>query len=336
MRDGSKLHQKLEDEVHETVHVEVATREDGFGLRLWNFIHGLRTLRETGLTRELEVWGTIDGNLVNGVIDHLSYESPNPDFEEQFSVERSDNTGKQTKLTNFFVNNSPKKTQAIKKRVYLTDVKTRGSTAPVSRALVSPAKIQLMLYHRMLSDMAAGRLKFFNVLRRYGLDADEAFSDTFLAEMGGLHEEMFDSSPPSSPCDPSSSASQPPPSSDRDAVEIKYQTLRELLVLVREEIGLTFPDGDKSMGNILCVQYVQRDSGETIHKHDFPVVPRSLDDYLQKYMQWWRGERKANGVDIEEAFKCRTCEFVDDCTWRQSMDDERVKKARDRVAAARR
>jgi exonuclease V len=45
-------------------------------------------------------------------------------------------------------------------------------------------------------------------------------------------------------------------------------------------------------------------------------------------MEWWKGQREAKGVDIEEAFKCRTCEFASDCSWRQSMDDEMLQRAR--------
>lgn len=78
MKQGTTIHKTLEDEVHTTVSVEVATKEDALALRIWNIIQGLCTLREFGMTRELEVWGLVDGELVNGVIDQLSYECPDP------------------------------------------------------------------------------------------------------------------------------------------------------------------------------------------------------------------------------------------------------------------
>jgi exonuclease V len=52
-------------------------------------------------------------------------------------------------------------------------------------------------------------------------------------------------------------------------------------------------------------------------------------------MEWWHGERQATGVDIEEAFKCRSCEFASDCSWRQGMDEGRVRKAQQKMAARR-
>src|ERR1700712_809658 len=38
MKQGSKVHQKLEDQVHTTVKVDIQTKEDAWGLRIWNVI----------------------------------------------------------------------------------------------------------------------------------------------------------------------------------------------------------------------------------------------------------------------------------------------------------
>lgn len=344
MRQGSKLHQKLEDEVHTTVKVDIMTKEEGFGLRLWNLVQGLRTLRDTGLTRELEVWGMVDGNLVNGVIDSLSYENPNPDFEEELSSQESQLDQSQTRLVDYFPPKQEKKKAQKLPKIYLTDVKTRGSLVPVSAALLRPAKIQLLLYHKFMSNMAAGRLDYLKVLRRYGLDVDGPFSDSFIAQMGSLHDEIFHDAPMSSdlvevPSSGSSWESQFT-SSIEDASSVrsdllKYNTLRELLALVQEEIKLTFPEGEDSLGHMLRVQYIYRNDGRELDQHDFPVSRQALDEYLSKYMAWWRGERKAEGVDIEEAFKCQSCEFAADCEWRQGMDEQLVQKARQRMKARR-
>ncbi|KJZ80039.1 hypothetical protein HIM_00753 [Hirsutella minnesotensis 3608] len=336
MRQGSKVHRELEDQVHETVKVNVATKEDAFALRLWNIITGLRTLRDTGLTRELEVWGILDGNVVNGIIDGLSYENPNPDFEEELSHQAAQHDPKQSTLTDYF---PPKKRASSSPKVYLTDVKTRGSLAPVSKALIRPAKIQLLLYHRFLADMASGKLDFFAVIRRYGLRPDEVLSDAFLAQIADLQNDVFHDAP-SSPVEPedASECGQSDAETLASVVNgdlIKYRTLRELVALLIDEIQLAFPEGQDSLGHILRVQYVHRQDGRELDAHDFPVSRQALDAHLDKYMRWWRGERQANGVDIEEAFKCRSCEFVSDCSWRQSMDDERVQGVQSKMRAPR-
>lgn len=82
MRRGTSAHQVLEEQVHETVPVRVLTREDGWALRLWNVIQALATLRATGIAREIEVWGVVDGLLVTGIIDQLSYHCPDDALEQ--------------------------------------------------------------------------------------------------------------------------------------------------------------------------------------------------------------------------------------------------------------
>ncbi|KPM45345.1 hypothetical protein AK830_g1209 [Neonectria ditissima] len=344
MRQGSKVHQKLEDEVHTTVKIDIMSKEDGFGLKLWNLVQGLRTLRETGLTRELEVWGMVDANLVNGIIDSVSHENPNPEFEEELSSQESQGKHRQSSLSDYFPPSQSEKANHPGPKIYLADVKTRGSLAPVSNAQLRPSKIQLLLYHRFLSAMAAGELDFLKVFRRYGLDPDDPFSDTFMAQIGGLHDEIFVDAPSSSAIEllPTRSKQGSALSESERSVNsaepdlLKYRTLRELLPFVKQELAATFPHGEHSLGHMLRVQYLHRSDGREIDVHDFPVSRQALDAYLSKYMTWWRGERKARGVDIEEAFKCQTCEFVSDCSWRQGLDEERVQKVQQRVRAMRR
>lgn len=344
MKQGSKVHQKLEDEVHTAVKIDILSKEDGFGLRLWNLVQGLRTLRDTGLTRELEVWGMVDENLVNGVIDSVSYENPNPEFEEELSSQESQEDHRQSLLKDYFPPKKADRTKNSSPLIYLTDVKTRGTLAPVSKALLRPAKIQLLLYHRFLSEMAAGKLDFMKVFRRYGLDPDDHFSDTFIAQIGSLHDEIFVDAPSSSELDPHDfNESQETPSSSFQTISsssgpdlLKYRTLRELMSLVNHELELAFPNGEGSLGHMLRVQYVYRADGRELDQHDFPVSRQALQAYLSRYMTWWRGDRKAKGVEIEEAFKCRTCEFAPDCSWRQSMDEDRVRKAQNKIWATRR
>lgn len=333
MKEGSKVHQKLEDEVHTTVQVEIATKEDAFALKVWNIIQGLRTLRETGLTRELEVWGLVDGNVVNGLIDFLTYENPNPEFEQEWlsSQDRQggavDNT--QHKITTFF--SSDRSEEVIAKdvrKIYLTDVKTRGTKTMPKGAALRPTKVQLYLYHRFLSSMASDELDFLQVFRRYGLDVDAQFSDAFLAQIGELHDDIFHDS--SSVLSSTTGGSQSSDSHDL----LKYRTLRETVVLLRDELKQTFPAGANSLGSIVTVEYRLRgQEGELIGTNVLAVDPEVLDQYLGGYMQWWRGERPAAGVDVEEAYKCSFCEFAEICSWRQDIDRENLRRAREKTDA---
>lgn len=333
MKEGSRVHQKLEDEVHTTVEVEIATKEDAFGLKIWNIIQGLRTLRDTGLTRELEVWGLVDGNVVNGLIDFLSYENPSPEFEEEWlssqGSQSAPDDNSQKKITNFFPSDRPEepKPKPIP-RVYLTDVKTRGANSVPKGAAIRPTKVQLYLYHRFLSDMASDKLDFLQVFRRYGLNVDAPFSDAFLAQIGELHDDLFHDSS-------SVISSNSPASPDSDIHDLlRYRTLQELVPLLRTELSLTFPAGADSVGSIVTVEYRLRgDEGALIGTNILAVDSEVLDQYLDGYMQWWKGERPASGVDIEEAYKCSYCEFAEICSWREEMDQANLKRAREKTRA---
>ena len=334
MKGGTKVHQTLEDQVHTTVHVSVAAKEEAFGLRIWNLIQGLRTLRDTGMTRELEVWGTLDGEVTNGIIDELSFTSPNLAFEEelrgQLDHEETAAPGQsaQPSIATYF--------QPHRRRVYLTDVKTRASTRLPSGAALRPARVQLFLYHRLLSDMASGKADYPAIVARYDLNSHAQFSDAFMAQIGGLHDEVFydaDSDPESSPSTPRSPRYGPdtgyPGSSPDGAMEtdpphdlMRYRSIEQLVPLLQSELRETFPQGADSIGDLLAVQYRHRDDGRIIGNNSFPNDPEALDGYLRRNLEWWRGSRRAEGVPIEETYKCRSCEFVEVCEWRMDKEAE--------------
>ncbi len=367
MRAGTKVHAQLEDEVHTTVHVDVAAREDFFGIKLWNMIQGLRTLREMGLTRELEIWGVVDAGgddaglerqqVVNGVIDALSYQDPDPATGDGAPVDAlpATTSPSRSRITDFFPSSQPSSSQNGRppppRKIYITDIKTRGTPRLPSGAAVRPAKIQLFLYHRFLTDLATGRLDFGVLFRRYALDPDASFSDSFLAQIGELHDEIF-----ADITDTPSAAATP---NQEDSL-IRYRTLRSLVELLQAEVALTFPHGAASIGDVVAVEYRLRpapkpetsddsmedddsdnnssseydpDSGRCIGTNVMPVDNAVLDRYLTRYLAWWRGARPAVGVEIEEAaLKCGYCEFAADCDWRRALDAARVQRVRARMA----
>jgi exonuclease V len=69
-------------------------------------------------------------------------------------------------------------------------------------------------------------------------------------------------------------------------------------------------------------------AGTLIGRRSFPFDARIIEKYVRDEMAWWKGERETKGVDIEEAFKCRICEFAESCTWRATKIEEGLQKAR--------
>ena len=345
MKRGSSIHQTLEDQVHTTVTVKsVATKEDSWGLRLWNMIQGLRTLRETRMTRELEVWGVIDGLVVRGVIDEISYACPDPELEvsgaKRKAGKKMELGADQTTITDFLgatgtlENNGAGLLEslgaaAVRKtdRVYLTDVKTRSTKASLPKgASFRPTLLQLMLYHRMLSDMVTGKVDIDAIFGRYRVDADAPFTDGFIAEVGHLNEGLYNAS------QASSEQSQDPPMSSQDswAVLLANNSLRALWKLLIREFSLTLPRGANSIGTVLKAEYRDRTEGDVVGVKTFLYDEQTLDKYLEDELRWWRGERAPQGVCIEEAYKCGYCEFAEECSWRKNKIEDAAQKMRER------
>jgi len=334
MKQGSVVHQKLEEQVHTIVRVDVTAKEDAWGLRIWNVIQGLKMLRDSGLTRELEIWGIVDGLVVNGVIDELSYICPDTDLEEALS-EPSIPGGPppdQRSVSDFFkatggssiTKATRRKKRSQSKKVYVCDVKTRGVRTLPSGAAFRPTKIQLMLYHRLLASLATNTVDFSVLTSRYGLDPDKVFSDSFLVQIGSLNQQFYDA-PTSQNTD---SGSEPASSQDSMTTLLAHNSLNALWSLMISEFQITLPDGIASLGNVLKAEYRSRENGEIVGSKTFAMNDHDLTTYIQHEMEWWKGERQAEGVIVEEAFKCRSCEFAEECEWRIKKVEEAKEKAR--------
>ncbi|KAI1421969.1 hypothetical protein F5Y12DRAFT_660386 [Xylaria sp. FL1777] len=311
MQGGSRVHQTLEDMVHSAVQVDIASKEEAFALRLWNIIQGMRTLREFGITRELEVWGVVEGEILNGVIDELSHKSPNSSFEEEMNLVGSIRSTQQSSVTDYM--------GPSHKTVYLTDVKTRGSDRLPTGTAIRPARVQLLLYHRLLSDMADDKVDYSVIFERYGLNGEARFSDGFMAQIGNLHDEVF--------YDADSEIEEVPP--ERDSPDLLgYRSISQIIPLLRAEFKEAFPLGSASISVLLAVEYRHRDDGRFLGNNSFLADPEALDIYMKDNMRWWRGEREPEGVSIEETFKCHWCEFAESCQWRKDKEVEYLKKKR--------
>ncbi|KAL4952483.1 exonuclease V [Aspergillus filifer] len=413
MKKGSTIHKTLEDEIYTTVHVEITTKEDALALRIWNIIQGLRTLREFGITREMEVWGLIDGELVNGIIDQLSYECPDSKLEAsaashyaEIAASRAVMPEYQMSLTDYLLSagggkrldefstyevdaeavEDPVSSQSSTElqhipRIYMTDIKTKGSsgTPTVKSSSFRPTLLQLQLYYHMLNRMVlSDDVTIDTLASRYGLDAKKPFTDAFITEVGSLNDRFFDALS-SLEFDPdyiltpedaltqghhssgtshdtfsqSSSSSDdtnapPPASQDSTSILLAHSNLTRLWSLMKDQIRLTFlpqtlqntsvapsipsefqPNMLEAyptiLSPLLTAKYISSAATadlqpKVLGSRSFLFDPTSLDSYVEDQMSWWRGQRTPRGVEVMEAWKCRICEFKDECEWRQERE----------------
>jgi exonuclease V len=336
MKRGTVVHETLEKEVHDFVPIQVKTKEDKFGLKIWNIIQGLRCLRLTGMTREVEVWGIIDGELVNGIIDELSYSLPEADLEKISEVAREEKkTGNGTTvslsvqpsnalfgdtgmLDHWLGSLEPGKT------VYITDVKTRGVKSIPSGATLRPTYMQLMLYRKLLAALASNSVDADFVFARYNLDPLEPFSPVFISEVNRTGFDL-----PQSDSDGESPSVGDTHSTSMGELDV-HNNLSALWSLMISEFSRAIPFA--SISNVLRAEFRWTRTGDIIGSHMFLYDDSVLTEYISSGMSWWKGKRTAQGVEVEEAFKCRSCDFADTCTWRIGKVEEATLKHRMRAA----
>ncbi|KAJ5294967.1 Mpv17/PMP22 [Penicillium antarcticum] len=388
MLRGSTVHKTLEDEIYTTVPVEISTKEDAWGLRVWNIIQGLRMLREYGVTREMEVWGLVDGEIVNGVIDQLSYECPDSGLEgtaagfyADLAASRVALPEYQMSLSDFLLSSAqggrslsewgqgggeevpgPEKmeqelpTEAYSlPRVYLTDIKTKASRSipTVKSTGFRPTLLQLQLYYHMLNRLITSDDVTIDILAaRYNFSPESPFTSAFVSEVDGLNDEFFDAlssqeheaSPTSNANNP---ASNPPANQDSTSILMTHNTLSRLWAFMIDQLRLTFlpettlttiapsipattqPDlleeYQTLLSPVLTARYLssaveEESASRHLGSRSFLYDPTTMTSYLSDQMTWWRGERDPCGVEIMDAWKCRICEFRDECEWRQERE----------------
>ena len=356
MRQGTKIHQALEDEVHRMEPVTVFTKEDGWGLRVWNVIQGLRTLKETGRTRELEIWGLVDGQFVNGVVDELSYAMPDPSGEKTaakvlpenqqdikaFLTQHAGGNDLATAMNSAGKPESSSTRDFKPKTIYLTDIKTRSSKSIPDTSSTLPTQFQLFLYHNFIEQLALGHLPLQAIAQRYGLDVDATFSDQFIAEVGGLNEQYQEAMSSQE----SSSGRREPDEflASQDSIDLltSHNSLSSLWELMRSYYRQLFllPSSQTSspsqalksrLSSILTATYLSSSTSELIGHKTFQFDQEMLDAYLKNGMQWWRGERSPKGVDLTEVNrKCRWCDFREECAWLQEHDLANLRRVREK------
>lgn len=336
MQTGSRIHQALEDQVHTTVPVETVSKVDRFGLKIWNSIQGLRCLRKTGLTRELEIWGTVEGQVINGVIDELSFACPDADMEEKFELSRAQQSGGTLPLGQLSIERAFGKAKGSKmdspdipesvwlgdmereRRVYITDVKTRGGQSLPKDASLRPTRMQLMLYRKLLESLSLNMVDAETIFARYGLAPLESFSESFIRDggrLGDADDSIFDPENPYTML---------------QANELNsHSNLSSLWSLMISEYQQTIPN----ISEILRAEFRYAKTGEVIGNKLIIYSADTIDAYTKSELEWWKGAREAKGVEIEEAFKCRTCDFAEECTWRKTKIEEATEKSRLRKVA---
>jgi len=284
MKKGTKVHKVLEEQVHTIVQVEVTTNEDQWGLKLFNICQGLLSLRRGGLTRELNVFGFLNGYFIQGIIDEISYTKPGthvagkaPPAAASDESSDSDSDGGVPLPIDLTGSSPPPSTPKHKLVAYVSDTKTRATQTIPRGSQLRATALQLMFYHHLLSGLCAGDVDFTKVLENFELDGSKNFSDTFLTQIASLDSDI----------------------SLRELLENNslWGLWRILQCKLRENIS--------TIGNPLAVNYRSQKYGNVMETKIFDYNEAFLTEHLNRTIDWWEGKRPTVGVEIEEAWKCK-------------------------------
>ncbi|CAZ83116.1 unnamed protein product [Tuber melanosporum] len=284
MKKGRKVHKVLEEQIHSTVQVKITTKEDGWGLKLFNVCQGLLSLRHGGLTRELSVFGFLNGYFIQGIIDEISYTHPRtyvapkapPTVASNESSDLDSDGGVllPIDLTN---TSSPPSTSEHELIAYVSDTKTRSTQTIPGGSQLRATVLQLMFYRYLLSGLHAGDVDFTKVLEHFGLDGSKNLSDNLLAQIASLDSEI----------------------SLEELLE--NNSLWGLWGILQRKLR----ESINTIGNTLAISYRSQKYGDIMETKTFDYDEALLTEHLNHTIDWWQGKRPAVGVEIEEAWKCK-------------------------------
>ncbi|KAJ3789278.1 exonuclease V [Lentinula aff. detonsa] len=212
-KTGSIVHRKLEREIRpEEINVEIETEEERWALRIINMIDCVDSLLLLGCAREMPVFGLVEGNAVVGVIDEITYSlvSPSSSYDKKRGFHSSPSTPQKPKRTRrspspsqpritkfmspakapvaetFFTSDPPPSSSSHlnTSTLHLIDTKTRRTNSLPRDEDALPSRLQLMLYHRMLTNLmsTSGSFDFSSFWQQLGLNDTAPFSKNFLAQ----------------------------------------------------------------------------------------------------------------------------------------------------------
>ncbi|KAJ3721826.1 exonuclease V [Lentinula raphanica] len=207
------VHKELEREIRpEEIKVKTQTEEERWGLRIINMIDCVDSLLLLGCAREIPVFGFVEGTIVLGVIDEITYSAASPTMqshEKKRGMQSSPTTPQklkrirrspspsQSRITSFMsptitpiaetpVPDHPSSSNTLSTSfsLHLIDTKTRRKNSLPREEDTWSSKLQLMLYHRMLAKLMSTQAPFDFSLLWNLLDLDDTlpFSDSFLTQ----------------------------------------------------------------------------------------------------------------------------------------------------------
>lgn len=182
----------------------------------------------------------------------------------------------------------------------LLDYKTRYQKTMPSFKQKEGNAVQLMLYKCLLDDLTCGKTSFDTLQRHLHLEFSRPLSTGPVQYIQKCGLESLFGRP------------------QEDGEENKTITFGEVAKYVSMLItGLGLP-----LVSSLCLQYEYQLTGEVIGVDEVDYREEWMREKVASALQFWLGRKAATGVDVEDAWKCRSCQFCDVCVWKKRRELE--------------
>lgn len=84
-----------------------------------------------------------------------------------------------------------------------------------------------------------------------------------------------------------------------------------------ELVYLTLTLSDLPVIDSLKIEYIHQETATVLGTEIVAFEEKEVRRKVQHYLAYWMGHREPQGVDVEEAWKCRACNYADICEWRK-------------------
>ena len=186
----------------------------------------------------------------------------------------------------------------------ILDYKTRRTNSLPSEAQKQGHALQLMLYKCMLDSLTCGLTKMSQLADHLNLNFSRELSGDVLKYIvqHGL-QSLFVKSEAAMEVGDS-------PNPDGSSLKVTLGALAEKIseLIVRLDLPLV---------SSMIVQYEYQQSHEVIGVETVEHNEAWTRKMFENSLNFWLGKREPQGVDLEDLWKCNSCQFKEVCVWRR-------------------
>ncbi|MEK6946027.1 MAG: PD-(D/E)XK nuclease family protein [Nanoarchaeota archaeon] len=161
--------------------------------------------------------------------------------------------------------------------LHILDTKTRKSNSMPSEAQKRTTRFQLMLYNKIIQDLVGAKFTTENILNFYDFKASDKISDNFKKQINNIGDQI-----------------------EPNIKKLSDKTFRLFQKLPVPE-------------KIMKIRYEFQERRKLIGSDEFSFDNDIFQRNFNFVEEFWLGKRKAIPVGINNAWKCKYCEFYDIC-----------------------